>query len=94
MSTLSLSQRKSNAAARAENLTVDYYLDGDKMIVASASRPGKLYVVTPTGCSCPAGLLELPCKHAAYRLNILMPRKPRQTDAEYATTCAAADDLF
>lgn len=87
-------QRKVNAVARAESLTVDYYLNGDKMIVASASTPGKLYVVTATGCSCPAGVQELPCKHAEYRLQVLMPRKPRQSDAEYAKVCAAADDLF
>ena len=87
-------QRQSNAVARAESLTVDYYLDGDTMIVASSSTPGKLYIVSATGCSCPAGVQELPCKHAAYRLQVLMPPRKPQTDADYARTLAACDELF
>lgn len=92
----SIAQRRANAVAKAETLTVDYYLDGDKMIIASATTPGKLYVVTSGDCTCPAGLQELPCKHAEFRLNVLYPRrKPQaQTDAEYSITLDLADELF
>lgn len=80
-----IAQRRVNAAAKAETLTVDYYLDGDKMIIASATTPGRLYVVTSGDCTCPAGVQELPCKHAEFRLNVLYPRRTSQpqTDAEY-----------
>lgn len=70
----SSAQRQSNAVARAESLTVDYYLDGDTMIVASATTPGTLYIVSATGCTCDAGLRELPGTHAAYRLDTRHPR--------------------
>jgi len=33
--------------------------------VESATRPGTLYVVTATSCSCAAGAHGLPCKHRA-----------------------------
>ncbi len=91
MSTASVAQRRANAVAKAETLTVDYYLDGDKMIVASQTTPGRLYIVTSTECSCPAGRQELPCKHAAYRLHVLISRKPKQ---DYAAVLAACDELF
>ncbi|MBV9788016.1 MAG: hypothetical protein JOZ51_07585 [Chloroflexi bacterium] len=92
----SLAQRRANAATKAETLIVDYYLDGDKMIIASATTPGKLYVVTSGDCTCPAGLQELPCKHAEFRLNILYPRctTQQQTDAQYTVTLDLADELF
>jgi hypothetical protein len=92
----SIAQRRANAAAKAETLTVDYYLDGDKMIIASATTPGKLYVVTSGDCSCPAGLQELPCKHAEFRLNVLYPRRNHkpQTETEYSTTIDLCDELF
>lgn len=92
----STAQRPANAAAKAETLTVDYYLDGDTMIIASATTPGKLYVVTSGDCTCPAGLQELLCKHAEFRLNILYPRRTAQsqTDAEYTVTLDLADELF
>lgn len=90
----SIAHRRANAAAKAETLTVDYYLDGDKMIIASATTPGKLYVVTSGDCTCPAGLQELPCKHAEFRLNILSTKRKPQTDAEYSTTIDLCDELF
>lgn len=92
----STAQRRANAADKAETLTVDYYLDGDKMIVASATTPGKLYVVTSGDCTCPAGVQELPCKHAEFRLNVLYPRHgaQSQTDTEYTVTLDLADELF
>lgn len=65
----SIAQRHDAAA-----LTVDYYLDGDTLIIASASIPGRLYVTTSNNCSCPAGLQDLPCKHGELRLSLLRPR--------------------
>lgn len=90
----SIAQRRANAAAKAETLTVDYYLDGDKMIIASATTPGKLYVVTSGDCTCPAGLQELPCKHSEFRLHVLSIKRKTQTDAEYSTTIDLCDELF
>ncbi len=87
----STAQRRANAIAKAETLAVDYYLDGDTMIIASETTPGKLYVVTSHDCSCPAGRQELPCKHAAYRLNVLMPRTAKKS---YTAVLADADELF
>ncbi len=91
MSNRSVAQRRANAVAKADTMTVDYYLDGDKMIIASETTPGRLYIVTATECSCPAGRQELPCKHAAYRLQVLMPRTPKKA---YADVLAACDELF
>ncbi len=84
----SLAQRRSNATAKADALTVDYFMSGDTMIIASASHVGRLYTVTATECSCPAGRQELPCKHAAYRLQVMAQQTKRQyTQADY-------DELF
>lgn len=96
MSNTSLAQRYANAVARADSLTVDYFIcpDQQTVIIASATTVGRLYTVTATECSCEAGRRELPCKHSAYRLQVLSPRKPRQTDADYTATVAACDDLF
>jgi hypothetical protein len=60
-------------AAAAAPLVVDYYLHDDTLIIASAAIPGRLYVTTSNDCSCPAGLQELPCKHAELRLSLLRP---------------------
>jgi hypothetical protein len=68
---VSIAQRH---AAAADTLTVDYYLDGDTLIIASASIPGRLYVTTATDCSCPAGRDDLPCKHGELRLSLLRPQ--------------------
>ncbi|HEX6292950.1 MAG TPA: SWIM zinc finger family protein [Herpetosiphonaceae bacterium] len=73
-----------------DTLTIDYYLDGDTLIIASATIPGRLYVTTSKDCSCPAGLHELPCKHAELRLSLLRPR----TDAALVLTLDQADALF
>ena len=99
MSQHSLSHRRANAIDRAAVLQVDYVVlpDNDTVIVASATTLGKLYTVTSKECTCPAGRKELPCKHAAYRLNILHPRKPLapQTKAEYdAMVDKLNDGLF
>ena len=66
------------------------------MIIASATTPGKLYVVTSGDCTCPAGLQELPCKHAEFRLNVLYPRHDAQpqTAAAYTVTLDLVDELF
>lgn len=74
----SVAQRRSNAIARAATLTVDYFIcpDQQTVIIASATTVGKLYHVTATGCTCPAGLQELPCKRAAYRVQILSLSRP------------------
>lgn len=92
----SINQRRANAAAKAETLTVDYYLDGDKMIIASATTPGKLYVVTSGDCTCPAGLQELPCKHGEFRLNVFYPRctPHAQIVADYSVILDLVDELF
>ena len=82
MSTATIPQPQADAAPP---LPVDYYLDGDTLIIASEETPGRLYIVTSTGCSCPAGQADWPCKHADYRLNLLMP-KPRPLTAP-ASTC-------
>ncbi len=63
----------------AAPLTVDYYLHGDTLIIASETIPGRLYIVTSTGCSCPAGQDDWPCEHADYRLNLLMPKHTTPT---------------
>lgn len=97
MSTPTVPQRISRtefhatATPRAQSLTVDYYLDGDTMIVASATTPGKLYIVTATECSCEAGRRELLCKHATYRLDKLYPRKPMSAK-QYVQACTGADE--
>lgn len=59
-------------------LTIDYYLAGNTLIIASATTPGRLYVTTSTECSCPAGRDEWPCKHADVRLNLLAPQRTRE----------------
>lgn len=79
-----------NAVAPTDALTLDYYLDGDVLIIASATIPGRLYITTSKDCSCPAGLQELSCKHADIRLNLLRPRK----DATLVLTLDQADALF
>lgn len=76
--------------ATAETLIVDYYLDRDTLIIASASIPGRLYVTTSTDCSCPAGLQDLPCKHAELRLGLLQP----QTEAPVLLPFDQVDQLF
>ena len=73
MSAASLTRDKANAAP-AETLTLDYYLDGNTLIIASASIPGRLYVTTANDCSCPAGRDDLPCKHGELRLRLLRPQ--------------------
>lgn len=95
-SRVSIDQSRSNVVAAAETLTIGYYLDGDTMIIASATTPGKLYVVTSGDCTCPAGLQELLCKHVEFRLNILYPRRTSQaeTASEYIITLDLADELF
>lgn len=97
MAHASVAQRKANAVAKADTLTVDYFICPDKqtVIIASATTVGRMYTVTATECSCPAGRKELPCKHAAYRLQVLSPRKVGpMSDAEYAAAQAACDELF
>lgn len=97
MANASVAQRKANAVAKADTLTVDYFICPDKqtVIIASATTVGRMYTVTASECSCPAGRNELPCKHSAYRLHVLSPRKRQpMSDAAYAAACAAADDLF
>jgi hypothetical protein len=79
-----------HAPAAAAPLTVDYYLDGETLIIASASIPGRLYVTTSNDCSCPAGLQELPCKHAELRLTLLRSR----TDDAVVLPLDQADALF
>lgn len=91
---VSRAQRKVNAVARAESLTSEHYFHGDTMIIASATTPGKLYIVTPTGCTCTAGAKGLPCKHAERRALLLTPRRTPQTDAEYRKTLDLCDELF
>ncbi len=68
------------AVAKAETLIVDYYLCGDTLIIASATTPGRLYVVTSTECTCPLGLQEWPRDHATLRLHLLMSRLTPQVD--------------
>ena len=84
----SIAQR--HAAAATDTLTVDYYLDGDTLIIASASIPGRLYVTTANDCSCPAGLQDLPCKHGELRLRLLHP----QTEAVLVLPFDQADALY
>lgn len=86
----STTQRCANAIVEAEPLTIDYYLDGDTLIIASASIPGRLYVTTSRDCTCPAGLQELPCTHAELRLRILRPL----SEAPVMLTLDQADQLF
>jgi hypothetical protein len=74
MPSTSLAQHR----ADTETLTVDYYLDGDTLIIASATTPGRLHVVTATECSCDAGREDWPCMHAGYRLHILANRSTPQ----------------
>ena len=57
--------------APADTFTVDYYLDGDTLVIASTTIPGRLHVVTATECTCDAGRDAWPCQHADYRLHIL-----------------------
>jgi hypothetical protein len=76
--------------AAAATLTVDYYLHGETLIIASASIPGRLYVTTATDCSCPAGLEELPCKHVELRLSLLRP----QTEVALVLPFDQADQLY
>ncbi|HEX6291258.1 MAG TPA: hypothetical protein VFZ66_18890 [Herpetosiphonaceae bacterium] len=57
-----------------ETLTLDYYLAGDVLIIASATVPGRLYVTTAKDCSCPIGLEEWPCAHADLRLRLRSPQ--------------------
>jgi hypothetical protein len=91
----STDQPRTNATAKAETLTVDYYLDGDTMIIACATIPGRLYIVTSGDCTCPAGVQELPCKHAEFRLNVLYPRPTaQQTNAHYTVILDLDDELF
>ncbi|MDP9316545.1 MAG: hypothetical protein M3R24_37780 [Chloroflexota bacterium] len=95
---INLPQRREAAAAKAAQMLpkVDYYVvNRETVIIASATTVGRMYVVTSTGCTCKAGVEEIPCWHQEARLNILHPRpkaKP-QTDAEYARTLAACDEL-
>lgn len=76
--------------AAADILTVDYFLAGEILIIASASIPGRLYVTTSNDCSCPAGLQEEPCKHAELRLNLLRP----QSEAALVLPFDQADQLY
>jgi hypothetical protein len=95
MSAASISPCKANAT-ETETLIIDYYLDGDTMIVASATTLGKLYIVTAKDCSCPAGMAELPCKHASYRLQVLSIRNKLQpqTNPDYKITLDSSDELL
>ncbi len=70
----SIAQPRANSA----HITVDYYLCGETLIIASTTTPGRLYVVTSTECTCPAGRQEWPCHHAAVRLDLLAPRPTAQ----------------
>ncbi len=78
MATASLTHHYRTAIADAPSLAVDYFICSDRqtVIIASATTNGKLYAVTSTDCSCPAGLQELPCWHADARLMVLYPHKP------------------
>lgn len=89
MSAASIARDKAHTAS-AKTLTIDYYLDGDTLIIASATIPGRLYVTTSADCSCPAGLQDLPCKHADLRLGILRP----QSTAPIVLPLDQADALF
>ncbi|HEX6292890.1 MAG TPA: hypothetical protein VFZ66_27150 [Herpetosiphonaceae bacterium] len=64
-----------NAVAASDTLTIDYYISGDTLIIASATTPGRLYLVTSKDCSCPLGLEEWPCAHADLRLCLLAPQR-------------------
>jgi hypothetical protein len=61
MSTTTLPQRRANAVARADTLTVDYFIcpDQQTVIIASATTVGRLYTVTATECSCGAARTAL-----------------------------------
>lgn len=74
MSAASIAPVTANAVTTAETLTLDYFLAGDVLIIASASIPGRLYVTTANNCSCPAGRDDLPCKHGELRLRLLRPQ--------------------
>jgi hypothetical protein len=89
MSMTSIAGRTANAVAVADTHTVDYYLYGDTLIMASATTPGRLYVTTATDCSCPTGVQEWPCLHADVRLNLLRPTP----NASGVLTLDQADDL-
>ncbi len=81
MNTIIVVPRQANqsteAAARIQS--VDYFIAGDTLVIASASTIGRLYVVTASECSCEAGRQELPCWHAAARLHLFSPRGPIHT---------------
>jgi hypothetical protein len=81
-------------AAASVSLVVDYYLDGDVLIIASLSIPGRLYVTTSKECSCPAGLEELPCKHAELRLRLLRPQPTFLNNAMFIVTLDQEGDLY
>ena len=57
--------------ARALNWALDEGLDvlveplSGEAFVESATRPGTLYAVSASACSCPAGQRGIPCKHRA-----------------------------
>lgn len=57
MSAASIARRKANASTKAATLiqTVNYYIAGDVLMIASASTVGKLYTVTACECTCEAG---------------------------------------
>ncbi len=81
MNTIIVVPRQANqsteAAARIQS--VDYFIAGDTLVIASASTIGRLYVVTASECSCEAGRQELPCWHAAARLHLFSRRDPIPT---------------
>jgi hypothetical protein len=76
MSSTTLPRRTANA--NTAPLTIDYYLDGDTLVIASTTTPGRLHVVTATECTCDAGRDDWPCTHADYRLHILASRSTPQ----------------
>lgn len=69
------------------------HLIGRTLIIQSSTDPRKSYTVTDRGCSCPSFKYRKSCKHEQVRADALAARKP-QTDADYAKTVEACDELF
>ncbi len=69
--------------------------DGE-LVIESATQTGLVtYHVDVAGrCDCKAGQNGRICWHQAAKEIISAARQPRMTDAEYARTVAACDELF
>lgn len=73
----------------------NYRMVGRTMIVASASNPATRYSVTDRGCTCKGFKFRSTCKHVTLRADVLAARAAQpMTDAEYARTLEACDELF